>query len=282
MTQVQTTQTWNVPGISGARVIEVENLPARLAGAVRLGPGLEARPGAVLITVPQIARYLVTNGVAIEVASTPRADPAAVELFLDTAARAALIHERGELPLLSTTIVSPSGECVALCGGTGVGKSAVAAVLIRRGWSLSAEGVTRITLEGREAFVQPTHEALRLWRDTCELLKIDPAGMRRTRAAFKKYYVPVGSTQTSVRLGSIIRLRPDPKVFGPMPEVSNRKLLENNTYVHPLAAALAKTVAYERIANAILEQCRFAIVDGAHAASLDELADRIERCCRER
>jgi hypothetical protein len=269
-------------GIPGARVIEVESLPARLADAVRLGPGLEARPGAVLIGVPQIARYLVTNGVAIEVAATPRADRAAVELFCDSAARAALIHERGELPFLSTTIVSPNGECVALCGGTGVGKSAVAAVLIARGWSLLAEGVTRLTLNEGEVLAQPSHEALRLWRDTCELLKIDPSGMRRTRAALEKYYVPVSSTRTAMRLNSIFPLRPDKKIFGPAKEVSNRKVLENNIYMHGLVAALAKTDAYEKIASAIMERCRLAIVEGAHAASLDELADRVEQCCSER
>jgi hypothetical protein len=224
----------------------------------------------VLIAVPQFARYLITNGVAIEVAPMPRADRSAVELFLDTAARAALIHERGELPLLSTTVVSPSGQCVAICGGTGVGKSAVAAALSMRGWLLLAEGVTRLSLIAGEVLAQPSHDALRLWHDTCAVLKIDSEGMRATRAGFEKYYVPVSATRTPARLAAIVRLRPDPKIFGPTPEVYN-------TYKHGLAAALGKTDASEMIISTIEKQCRFAVVEGAHAASIDELAGRVEK-----
>ena len=276
MTSAQTIRTSPLPGIPDARVIEVASLPTSLAGAVRLGPGLEARPGSVLISVPQIARYLVSNGVAIEVAAMPRADPSAVELFIDTAARAALIHERGELPLISTTVVSPRGKCVVLCGGTGVGKSAVAAALSLRGWLLLAEGVTRMTIEGETVTAQPSHDAIRLWHDTCEFLKIQTADLRPTRSGFQKYYVPVGSSEAASRVDAIIRLRPDPKLFGAAPEVEDRKLLEAHTYKHALVGALGKTDAFERIAVDLMRQCKCTVLEGAHALSLDALADQVE------
>jgi hypothetical protein len=276
MSSAQSTQTWPLPGIQGVRIMAVESLPASLAGAIRLGPGLEAKPGAVLISVPQIARYLVTNGVAIEVAPMPRADRAAIELFLDQVARAAIIHERGELPFISTTIVSPSGKCVALCGDTGVGKSAVAAALTKRGWLLVGEGITRLVLDGDDVLAVPGHDALRLWRDSCEQLEIDWAGLHRTRPGFEKFYVPVATSPAPVRVTSVIRLRPDPKIFGPTPEVSSRKLLDDYTYKSQLAGALGQTARFEEILRVLTGQCSFAFVDGAHSASLDTMADRVE------
>jgi hypothetical protein len=276
MVSVPAIESMPLPGIPGVRVMVVPSLPAQLAGGVRIGLGIEARPGCVLINVPQIARYLISNGVAIEVAAMPRADRAAVELFLDGPARAAAIHERGEVPLLSTAMVSPSGKGVILCGSTGVGKSAVAGALSQRGWLLVAEGVAAISLASGEPVVRPSHNALRLWRDTCELLGIDPSAMRRTRAGFEKYYVPVEAATQPVTLSSVVRFRPDPTIAGQEPEVAGRRILEDYSYKHALAAAAGNAASNDRIATAVLQKCRFSLVDGAHSASLFEMANRVE------
>lgn len=275
MSSTLANRSWLLPGIPGVRVLEVESLPARLADAVRIGPGLEARPGAVLIAVPQIARYLITNAVAVEVLPVPRADAAAVGLFLDGPARAAVIHQRGELPLLSTTVVSPEGRCVAICGATGIGKSGVAAVLSRRGWTLVGEGVTRIALSGSHVYAHPSHQALRLWRDTCDTLGIDPTEMRRVRRQLEKFFVPVKNATEPVRLSVIAHLRSDPKVGGPEPVDPTRPLVA--AYKPALAAALGNTERYEKIANAIVDECTYVVIDGGHSESLDALADHVEQ-----
>jgi len=267
--------SWLLPGLPGARVIRVESLPNRLAGGIRVGPGLEAMPGSILISIQQIARYLCSNGVAIEVATMPRADPGAVETFLDGPARAALIHQRGELPLLSTTVISPQGEAVVLCGATGVGKSSVGAALSLRGWSLLAEGVTRIGLDAGQVIAHPSHTAFKLWRDTCEWLGIDTAGFRQTRADFDKFYVPATAVSHPVRVAAIVRLRPDPKVFGDEPDTSGRKLLESHSYKNELAVASGAGANQERVISAIVDQCQFLIVEGAHADPLPAVADKV-------
>ena len=69
------------------------------------------------------------GGATIDVATVPGADAGAVELFLNGSARAALIHQRGELPLHAATLLPPAGGgAVAISGTSGIGKSKFARI----------------------------------------------------------------------------------------------------------------------------------------------------------
>src|ERR1700677_4303623 len=71
-----------VPGVPGAAVRDASNLPEHLPDAQRIDPWTETVPGAVLLTVPGIARFLVQNGTTIGVEPSSGAARGAVELFL--------------------------------------------------------------------------------------------------------------------------------------------------------------------------------------------------------
>ncbi len=131
---------WDGPvaGIPDAIVRSVAELPDHLPGAERAGMYAQATPGQLLQMVPGMARYLARDGMTIDVAAEQCADEGAVDVFLNGAVRAALIHQRGELPLHAATLVPPGGNgAVAICGPSGIGKSTLAAALSRRGWLLS-------------------------------------------------------------------------------------------------------------------------------------------------
>src|SRR5580700_7742688 len=60
-----------VPGIPGAVVREVAELPEHVPEGEAVGPHIEAAPGILLFEVPGIARYLIRGGQSIEVAVAP-------------------------------------------------------------------------------------------------------------------------------------------------------------------------------------------------------------------
>ena len=162
--------------IAGVRIRRVAALPEALEGAVRTGPYSTARPGALLRIVPGTGRFLARDGEAIDYAPEPDADAQAVEAALCGAVLGALIHQRGELPLHATTLVSPDRTfALALAGHSGAGKSTTAYALIRRGWILLSDDLTRVTLEGGKAHAWPGRSRLRLVSDACEFFGLDPA-----------------------------------------------------------------------------------------------------------
>ena len=94
-------------GVPGATIREVPFISDVLAGAVPAGEFSVARPGALLRVIPGLARFLVRDGLTIDVAIEPGADRDEVQEFLDGAVLGALIHQRGELPLHAATLVPP-------------------------------------------------------------------------------------------------------------------------------------------------------------------------------
>lgn len=196
-------------GIPDAVVRSVAELPSQLPGGDRAGLYALARPGQLLQMVPGVARYLARDGTTIEVAAEASADPGAVEVFLNGAVRAALIHQRGELPLHAATLVPPNGNgAVAICGASGMGKSTLAAALSLGGWRLVADDTTRITFDGARAMVWPGRGRIKLWRDTCENFGLTTAGLDRVREGMEKFFLPVAQADDKVALSAIVELRP--------------------------------------------------------------------------
>ena len=197
-----------VPGVPGAEAREVPWLAETLDGAVRAGGYSVARPGALLQTVPQVGRFLSSDGVLIEFVREADADPLAIEQFLSGSARAALIHQRGGLPLHAACLVSPGGDsAVAIAGHSGAGKSTLAAELIGRGWLLLGDDVTPLYGGSGPVMAWPSKGVLKLWRDACEHLSIDPEGLRALPGERDKYIFPVAAQIEPVRLGYVFLLQ---------------------------------------------------------------------------
>src|ERR1051325_4103767 len=144
----------------------VDSLPESLDGAIPVGPYSQARPGALLRVVPGIGRFLASGGMTIEVFVEEGADPDAVDALIHGGLLGALIHQRGDLPLHASTLVSPDRRrTLAIAGDTGSGKSTTAYELIRRGWKLLSDDLTRVTIENGFATAWPGRTRLRLMSD---------------------------------------------------------------------------------------------------------------------
>ena len=196
-----------VPGMPGATIRRVENLPSQLPDGRPAGQHAQALPGRLLLVLPGVGSFLARDGSIIEFTPQADADGGAVKLFLNGTARGALIHQRGELPLHAATLVPPGRDAaLAICGASGAGKSTLAAELSRRGWTLVADDTTRVTWNGTRALAWPSRDTIKLWKDACEAAAIDTTTLVRVVKDMDKFYVHVPARDQPIALGWIVEL----------------------------------------------------------------------------
>jgi len=271
-----------VPGIPGADFRCVTELPEHLADGVTVGQYVQAKPGELLFEVPGICRYRVRDGLHIELAPAPNADPGAVMLFLNGSARGALIHQRGELPLHAATLVPPGGEgALAICGGSGAGKSTLATELSRRGWLLVADDTTRVTWGETHAVAWPSRDTIKLWRDACDANNLNVTALEPVMAAMDKFYLRVPATDRPVTLTAVSELVVDggglQDALSPAEKMS---LLTRHTYRQAYVQPLGRTVDYVRLVSKVANSCRITQIHGARARPVNDLADSVEQSMR--
>ena len=265
-------------GIPGAFVRSVAELPDHLPGAERAGLYAQALPGQLLQMVPGVARYLARDGTTIEVAAEQCADEGAVDVFLNGAVRAALVHQRGELPFHAATLVPPGGDgAVAICGPSGIGKSTLAAALSLRGWRLVADDMTRITFDGTRALAWPGRGRIKLWGDACENFGTATLGLDRVREGMEKFFVPVGQVDEKVALSTIVELRPS--ATSGMTRISGVQcmtLLSSNTVRPRQIRPLGRLAEHLRIVAQTAGSTSVFQLGGARQLNVSALADQIE------
>lgn len=268
-----------VPGILDATIHRVAHLPAHLENGNQIDPWTETSGNRLMFTVPGVARYLVENGTAISVAAEPEADPNSVELFLNGPARGSLIHQRGELALEGATVVAPSGSAVAICGRSGVGKSTLAAELCKRGWSLVADEVTRVSWTRGRPLAWPSNDTLKLWQKACDDFGIPTEGLPPVRAGMQKYDVKMRGVPAPVVLRAVVDLRTDDIVANLTTVVQDQAwaTLYTCTFRNQQLGPLGMDAAYNRLLPMVASACRVTILTGGRRCAPGILADQIVR-----
>lgn len=265
--------------VPDAHIRVVPMLPEVLPGAVFTDEQVQAREGALLLSVPGVARYLIEGGTRIDVAPAPDADEGAVAVHLFGTARAALIHQRGELPLHAAVLVAPgAAAAVAICGPSGAGKSTLAAELARRGWLLVAEDAVRITMDQGGAIAWPGRDVVRLWRDSCERLDIAVDGLEPIYGGSDKYCVPVTAFDRPVRLAAIIELvRGEQLALGEAAGGDKLALIVRHVFRWGHVRPLGRLERHVRIVSQVAGACRTFQLGGARTHAPAELARMIEQ-----
>lgn len=199
-----------VPGVTGAVAREVEELPEHLPGGVAYSPLGELADDEFLLTFEGTGRYHIRSD-TIDYAPAPRADPILIDRFLWGAARSALIHLRGELPLHASVVADPeSGYAIALCGQSGAGKSTAAAALRKAGWITLTDDQARVTVEGADVMAWPGPALARVCPDMCDALGLDVTGLEIDADDRAKRLVPLVLPEAPVRLSAIVELGTGP------------------------------------------------------------------------
>jgi hypothetical protein len=232
-----------VIGIPGVTLRRVDALPHTLDGAAKVGPYSSARPGVLLRVVPGVGRFLARDGNTLEYWTEEGADEAAVEALLQGGVLGALIHQRGELPLHATTLVSPDRtRAIALAGHSGAGKSTTAYELVRRGWILLSDDLTRVTLEDGRPTAWPGKARLRLLTDACDAFELDVGRLAAAPDWRGKYLVDLPRWEEPMALTAVVALeRSDELALDVLRGVAALRVLAEQTYRIHYVEALGQT-----------------------------------------
>jgi hypothetical protein len=187
-----------------------------------------------------------------------------------------MIHQRGELALLATTMIAPSGAGVAICGSSAVGKSTLAAALSRRGWLLLADGIARVTPNGSGGIVWPSGARLQLWRDACEALDIDVGGLEAVRQDLERYFLLVPATSAPTPLEFAVRLQAG--AVSTMAELSpsqRPELFFQSTFKPRQLGPLGQRESHARAVAQVSRTCRAMVLNGARQSPISELAEAL-------
>lgn len=265
-------------GVPDARVRVVASLPESLEGATAVGRFWEAKPGALLLRVPGVATYLAQDGAVIDVWIKQDADPSAVDLYLHGTARAALLHQRGDLPLHASCLWNPeSQKTVAICGHSGNGKSTLTCELLARGWKLVADDTSRISVLEGKAIVWPTLPLIKLWKDACDKLGIDTTSLRPVRNGMNKFLVKVDTVEAPLSLDAVLELRTED---GPLERISSlpqrMSVMSRHAFRPGQIAALGVQKQHLQMALTVASQCAVGSLFGARLLPVERLADRVE------
>lgn len=264
-------------GIPGVVVRRVDEVPEVLEGSVRVGPHSTAKPGMLLRVVKGVGRFLATGGERLDYWTEPGADPGAVEAMLQGGVLGALIHQRGDLPLHASTLVSPDRKrALALAGHSGAGKSTTAFALIRRGWILLSDDLTRVTIDRGEALAWPGRDRIRLVADACVRFGIAPESLAPVPNWPGKFVVEMPRWDSPVPLAALVALERGEGAF----EVERLEggaavqALMEHTYRAHYVAALGRTKRRFELVTAAA--ARVAILSARGCAPVEEIALRLE------
>ena len=149
----------------------------------------ETAPGALLMTVDDQARYLVTDGrdVVVEPLGGSERERGA---FLIGPPFAALLQQRG-LTTLHAGAVETEAGAVLFAGDPGAGKSTLLGALVERGYALLSDCFTGVEANADGRFVVlPASTCLRLPADSLEALGRCPRTLEKVHENSGKHLLP--------------------------------------------------------------------------------------------
>lgn len=137
----------------------------------------------------EIAQFHIVAGRTITIHPHPDVPTRQWLPFLLGSGWNALCLQRGLL-LLHASVIAGADGAVMFCGGSGAGKSTMAAHLVERGYRLISDDLCRIA-PGPPAQVYPSAPRLRLWGDSLRVLGKTPEVLPRVLDGRDKYYLAV-------------------------------------------------------------------------------------------
>lgn len=220
------------PKTVDARITQSAVNPDGLEGAEQIGPFMWATPTDLQLHVPDVARFLVSNGNSIVFDPAPGIDEDSVRVFMLGSALGALLFQRGYLVLHGNAVQIGDG-CIICVGQSGAGKSTLAAAFMQRGYKLLADDVVPID---HNCLAIPGFPRIKLWQDAADKLEIDTSALTKIRPDMEKFNLPITDNFVSkplpVKHIYILRSDDDENGFSSTPIKGLQKFpaLHANTY----------------------------------------------------
>jgi hypothetical protein len=171
--------------------IRYGTVPETLPGAAMIRVCAQARPGQFLLTLDNVAKYMVEDGTCITIEPAPGVTDDEVRLFLMSTVWSALLLQRGLLPLHGSAIRVKDGAII-FAGPTGHGKSTLVAALRERGFPVIADELCALAVkENSPPLLLPGFPQVLLWADSLRKLAKDIRSLAPVRQGLEKYILPL-------------------------------------------------------------------------------------------
>ena len=266
--------------------VRIGTVPAALPASADRRGLWESAPGAFLLDVPGVARYLATHGRDVLVEPTGGGND--VGVFLIGPVFAAVLQQRGVMTFHAAAVETGAGA-VLFMGRSGDGKSSLLAELVERGHPMLADDVAGVVLDadGRPVAL-PAFPCLRLWADVLDKLAWPGRARSRVRPGLDKYLVPVDDRFRSAPLPvrAVCRLSShagDGVEVETAPAAGAFSWLLRSVYRRNFLRGLGQHPTCFRAVTALAKRVPTLFV-ARHSwpLRLDALADRIEEYLREK
>lgn len=262
--------------------------PVEVEAPLTTAEGYQIGAEEILLNVPGVGRFWAVRGQDLVIDAAPAANPGAVRLYLLGSALAALIHQRGLIPIHASAIAWKGG-CIAFVGDSGAGKSTLASMLARRGHALLSDDVLTLR-QGADGKV--------IAAAAMPLVKLWPASLPHTGFAegqapfestdFNKHRIgaPEAFTAEPMPVERIYALRwllprlADPEIAA-LSAFDAMLALRRNVYRPTLIEALRREGAFLALAQSLLAgagmfECRRGMDLGAAEAQVDMLVQHFD------
>lgn len=172
-------------------LVDLGEISGRLPSIADQGPMWQAGEGCFLLEVPEVARYLVTDGKQVRIDPEPGVVPGDIRLYLLGAVLGVVLHQRGLLALHAGA-VEVNGQAVAFAGNSGAGKSTLVAHLRQRGHRLIGDDLLAIRLDREgQPWAQPSFARIKLWADALCHIRHEPERLVRDHSRLEKFHLAV-------------------------------------------------------------------------------------------
>ena len=160
--------------------------------------GWDITPEGFVLSVDKIGCFTVRNGNRIIVELQQDVDLEIVRTYLLGTCFGVLFHQRGLLPLHSSSVVV-EGRAVLFSGPVGAGKSTLAGAYYNAGHKVLADDVSVLSISQKEGpLVYPAYPQLKISKTSAEILRIDTVQLCRISSSDNRFRLPVHSRyQTS-------------------------------------------------------------------------------------
>lgn len=244
-------------------------------------------PGRLDLAIPDVVRVRIAGGREMTVDMAPGAAEGALQTYLFGPAFAALLYQRGQIPLHAGAVRLDGEGAVAVAGHSRAGKSTTTRALMRAGHALFCDD--QLVVDAATGLAQAGFPALKLWGGALAHFGEEIGARAQVAQGVDKYHVaaPGGFDLSPARLRAVCILAPDAEIRAPslsrmpVPEaVAALGMLAHHAYV---ADAIGRRGDLFRFSAALAGRVPVYLLSRPDdLAGLDLVIDRVREAGRTR
>ena len=260
--------------------ISFGKVPESLPDILHKGVLFQAAHGKFLLSINDVARYLVLSGKEIIIEPAPGAQLRDIEIFLTSSAFGALLFQRGIYAFHGSALqYNDSG--IIISGRSGAGKSTLTAVLLKRNLQLITDDLCAI-YKNSDLYpvILPGTRYIKLWQDSMNKLDISLVDKVKVRENIEKYILPVTAIVTEpVKVSAVFVLQVRNTKEIEVEEIkgfAKLNLLRSNTFRYQFVKGLDITQIHFEAMSLVGRNARiFKLYRPQNGFSAEELADAL-------